>query len=354
MTGKYLNRLLLSSLIGITVLSGLSAKEHDEKKTDLNTKFYFKTDQDRAVSEYFALGAELELHFDVSDQWELEMEVDAATDKIQLEEIWGKVKLAPASVKFGMFENDLTLDDRLSSTEYLFSTDSIIRKRLEYMGWYSPAATGVLARRNYKDGELPFSGYAHVMFQPSGREVQADLGLYYPYGGEDTWLGISGAYYPFFIHSNWIGSDNSYTQDHNFLIQAAVADFSDEALFIYKGDITLGNNLIDPVGFIHYPGEEGVSWFLGSDLFAGLPLISGDFVWTPALNASFLIHDLSTPEAWSSSIRMGSRLAWNEMFFIHVDTGLEIDTRYDSDADQNQKLVTGLEVLWGIKIQVRL
>ena len=327
--------------------SSSKKKELEWDDLGLSAEFYFETDQDRVEEEYYKIGAELEFEFDAPRHWEMKLELDASMDMIEVEEVSGRWKGDNFRVKAGLFENEILLEDQLPGSFECFINDNLIKERMELNGWYSASSTGV---KIYED-----ANYAHLLFQPTGREMQADAGWYYPFAGKDTYLGASAVYYNYLVHRLWVGGEG-YTNDHNFLISAAAADLSlNNKPFFYKLEVTGGNNLIDPIGFVHFPSAGDVNWFLGGDLLVGYPRGDGDFLWTPALNLSIIMQDITEyPEAWTSYLRMGHQLAWDDTFFIRLEAGLEIDTYYDTYEHADPTLVSGLEALWGVSVEIEL
>lgn len=330
-----------------TALSAQEAEIEEKKKVDLDIdpKFYFSMDQDLILERYQSIGAKIEIEFDTGDNWSYKIELDAAIDAVETHKIWAKYKADDYKVKIGMYKNEILLEDKFSHEFNSFVDDNLIQSRMDLNGWYSSSSQGF---EIYDD-----CNSARLLFQPTGREVQVGLGWYYPFAGEDSYLGLSAVYYNHTVHRLWV-DDEGFTNDHNFLASAAIADLSGNLPFFYKLDITLGNNLIDPIGFLHYPSEGDTSLFLGSDFMIGYPLGDEDFLWTPAFNASIILQDLEYHEAWASYLRMGHQLAWDETFYIRLEGGVEIDTVYDTYEHENPTLVTSLEALWGISIQVRL
>ena len=320
---------------------------------ELSSKFTVSTDNDVAPVDYAEVEGAFEGRFKVKKGWVVNVEVELSQEEIEAEAIWTRYKVEDWKFQLGMFENELLLEDRFSRKTVPFFTDNLVHQRLEYMGWYSTdRALGIRAEREYKKGRIPLSAFAHVLFQPAGREMQVDTGAWYPWRGENSWAGISAAWYPYYIHNSWVGTESSYAEDHNFLFQAVLADFSGPVL--YKADITVGNNLIDPVGFIHYPSEGEPSWFAGSDLMAAWPRPMGEeFVWTPGLNIGALINSLEIPEAWTFSARTGQLLAWDKTFYLHLELGAELPTCYSSDYGEDRELETSMELLWGVSFQIR-
>ncbi|QEN06999.1 hypothetical protein EXM22_02985 [Oceanispirochaeta crateris] len=347
-----MNKIIWTLILCTFSISLISAKDDFFDLWEPEGNFYIESDYETAPTDYLELGFKMDNRFEITDAWEIGLEVDFKTDEVETDEVWVRFRQDRQRYQLGMFKNEILLEDQFSSKQVPFNLDSLIKNRLDEMGWYTSRALGFKAYQNYKEGTLPVSAYGHIFFQPSGREVQVNTGLFYPYKGEDSWVGITAAYYPYFIHKNWVGTASSHTQDHNFLFQAAIADMSGKGLFIYKGDVTLGNNLIDPVGYIHFPGEGEPSWFMGADILLAYPLKYDDFVWTPGLNTGFLIHSLDQMESWTASVRTGQLLAWDKTFFLHLEGGTDILTNYNSDGGESV-LQTGLEIIWGISFEIR-
>jgi hypothetical protein len=113
-------------------------------------------------------------------------------------------------------------------------------------------------------------------------------------------------------------------------------------------ELTIANNLIDPVGYVHFPGDGEPSWFFGSHAYAGYPVGDEKFVWTPGLTSSFIIYELDIPEANSVGIRLGNKLEWDNIVSLNMELGLGINTYYSPN------LITALEPLWNITLQVHL
>ncbi|MDC7234660.1 MAG: hypothetical protein PQJ58_15620 [Spirochaetales bacterium] len=345
-------RNLIALLFLVLPLLNLTADQKITDKISLDTEFYFRTNDQIAYTDYFKLGVELDGRFEPSDNWELGLKIDAAYDRVNAEDIWLRYKgSGRMRYQLGLFENEILLEDQFSSIDVPFRTDALIRRHMDYSGWYSSRATGLKVYRNFKEETLPLSTFAHLFFHPGGREVQLNTGAYYPFGQkEDRWIGFSGAWYPYIVHNNWIGQEKTYAQDNNFIFQGVIADTGGD--IIYRGSVTTGSNLVDPVGITHLPGNGEPSWFAGADLMAGLNIGDKKFRWIPGLEASWLTYDLNTPDCWRLDLRTGQQLAWDKTFYLHLEGGLGILTNYSDGAQEI--LQTALEGLWGISLQVRL
>ena len=335
-------------------VSLLSAKNTLLEDLDLSVRFYMDTDNETAPVNYFNLGLKLKGQFEVNENWLIGSYLDVAYDKIRADELWVRYSFGRERIQLGQFENEILLEDQFSSVDTPFYRSSLTRGYLKYSGWYSKKAAGVKYYRNYnKKTLIPLSAFTHVFFSPSGREVQANLGLFYPFAGEDSWIGFSAAYYPYWIHNSWVGQSSSYAQDNNYLFQAVVADMSGRHRVMYNGNITVGSNLIDPVGIIHFPGAGEPSWFLSGDMMTAMSFGDKAFSWMPGLSAGFLIYDLNNSEAWTFSGRTGHLLSWQKDFFLHLEGGLNVITK-NGIVSGSSNLQTALEWVWGVKFQVRI
>ncbi len=218
------------------------------KDLTLDTKFYFDIDQDRIFEDYFALGCDTALTYEVKDDWDFQIGVDIGTDAIRLEEVWGKYDFGSWNIKVGLFDSWLLLDDILTSKQNIVGESNPIRERLADMGWYTSGAVGARYYRKYKGKDEPISGQVHLYFQPSAREVQIDGAFLWAFAGEDTYVGVTASYYPYWYHEYRL---HTYTHDNNFLFNIVAADYSKRRGLMYKFETTLANNLVDPIGYVH-------------------------------------------------------------------------------------------------------
>ena len=317
------------------------------KGLDLETKIRFRTDQDRIENEYFDLDAKLELKYETEEDWDFRIETKLDRDSIRLSELWGRYALESWRIKAGMFENNLLMDDLLSRERGLFSSDNIVSERLRYMGWYSSRATGVSFYTDAKDGERDFGFSSHAFFHPSSAELQVDVGGYWAYAGEGSFLGGIAAYYPFLMHDLWYGK-TSYVQKHNFLLSVHAADFRRGHPVVFKAEVVAASNLIDPVGFIHFPSNGDGSWFFGTNAFIGFPLAGESLVVTPGLRASYLMHSLGEPRSNDMEFVVSGTFEWHEFLTLNGGVGLGTSTYYDAE------WVTALELLWTVEVTVRI
>ena len=126
-------------------------------------------------------------------------------------------------------------------------------------------------------------------------------------------------------------------------------DYSDHHMFIYKVELTCANNLVDPVGYTHYPGESEAGWFMASSVFGGYPISGENLIWTPGLNLSYYVHDVRLPESHSFSMATNQSFEWSDTVFLVLNVGLDFRTYY-----YKTDFITSKKLLWGMEFQVRI
>lgn len=348
--------LVMIFLLGLS--PSLSAYEEISENIECGSLFYFKTDQDRIDEEYYSLGSKLKFQMKPMKYWKMKLEIDAGTDAVRVDEIYARYKKGKNKIKLGTFENSLLVDDFFNSREYPFASDGYVRNRLDDMGWYSSNSLGVQHFQMISGQKGDWGHVGELVYSANSSEMKITVGMGYSQGGDDSVMGVIFSYYPHFIHDLWGDSsfslsssahDNGYYEDHYFLINAFIGDMTETRKLIYKIEYTTGNNLNDPVGYIQYPGDGGISWFFASDFFAAYIMDKGDVQWTPAVNLSYYIHDLSVAESNTVTVRLGNRLNWDDTAYLHFDLGVEIDSYYEGDSSSD--LITCLGALCGISLQ---
>ena len=131
------------------------------------------------------------------------------------------------------------------------------------------------------------------------------------------------------------------------LLNLICADY--EHKIIYGTELTLGSNLIDPLGITHTPGTGDRSFFFGGDTHVGYRFDFGKLQWTPALRFSILFPELTAMECQQIEIKLGNLLRILKRVYLHADFGLSINTQYSGDT-----LYTNLEFLWAFNITVKI
>ncbi len=332
-------------LIFLVLSASLTAKETLSENLEMDGEFVLETDQERVVNDYYKLALDLDFLYDAPKKWKIGLDMELAPDQIEVEELWVRKKWKNRTMRLGSFENNLLLEQKMSGKFYPYVSDSLLLNRLEEMGWLSDRTAGISYSTDISR--------AHLFFQPSGREAQFNGEFYYPILGEDSYLGGTLGYYNYASHRIWIG-DNSYTQDHNFLISLALGDEREEKKIHYRLEGLLAQNLIDPVGYIHFPGEGEVSFFTGGDLTLSYRIAIRELLWIPSLDCAFLLPDLNHPEAWNALFRTGQLWGWDDTFFLRLEWGVALHTYYEEYDRDDPELLTTPEVVWGVSFQIRL
>jgi hypothetical protein len=132
---------------------------------------------------------------------------------------------------------------------------------------------------------------------------------------------------------------------HNFSADLVFSNYEND--FLYGVEVTGGSNLIDPIGFVHFPSGGDYTVFLGADLHAGYRFRFADINWIPALRLSVLFPNAEVMECQEMEFILGNTLVYNDVVFLYLDAGLRINTFYQSDT-----LYTQLEMIWGIRLAV--
>lgn len=341
-----LKKHLLVLIWTLGFLSNLDADTEIAENLSLGTDFYASTDQDRIQEDYYSMGAVLRLNYTLLEHSKFQLEIDAGIDIVRLTEIWGQVQIKNWRLKTGIFENSLLLGDALPFRDSMYGNRNPVRERLDDMGWYSSGALGIHFSRT-AESSFPWNIWTHYLFVPSSREMQINGGVLWEYNENSSALGITLSYFPFFIHRLY-HAETFYPNANNFFVNAVVGDLLNTHRFVYKFELTFANNLVDPIGYVHFPGSAEASWLWGTTFYGGFPVTKGQLVWTPGLGFAFLIHELSIPESNSLTVTIENSLEWNNLLFLNTNFGLGFNSYYDPN------LITALELLWAIEIQVRI
>ncbi|OQY33754.1 MAG: hypothetical protein B6241_06785 [Spirochaetaceae bacterium 4572_59] len=355
-----LKRDCFGALIFLLAFNPVFIYGSDDKKEDSSSVdpiFYLKTDQDQMQEEYYSIGAKVKLKSEADKHWKFRMELDAGTDVIRVDEVWGRYKKSDKIIKFGVFENSLLVDDYFNSRERLFALDGYVRSRLNEMGCYTTNSLGVRYSNIREENGLDSGGYLEGFFNSSSFELFLNGAIAAVFGERADFLGISFSYYPYFIHHHFESSDTlsmistpegGFYRDNYGILNLFFGNMENNKKWSYKVEYSIGTNLYDPIGYTHYLGEGAMSWFSGLDAFVGYTVKTKDTDWTPALNISLYIHDISEYKARTLSCKIGNRLILDDHFYLHVDLGTDIHSYY---ADSNSKIETGLEAVCGLSLQ---
>ena len=130
---------------------------------------------------------------------------------------------------------------------------------------------------------------------------------------------------------------------HNFLIDLICGDYEHD--FQFGLELTGGSNLIDPIGYLHFPSNGDCSFFGGGDIHVGYKFDFQAWVWNPALRYSILFQDISVPECPQMEIILGNKFIFAKKAFLSVGGGIGIDSFYE-----NNELLTRLKWIWAAQI----
>lgn len=318
---------------------------YSETDFEIDLRASFGSNSEIAKTDYYLLTADLKFEFEFLDKFECELELETDRFEVEVEEITFKWKYSPyIYFLLGKFENALTLEEFIPTYKRPFATMSIVSDYVDELG-YINSNFGFKAYKNYRKNIIPISYLAEGLFNSSDIEPQFDIGFFYHFNGEKSYLGLLGSYMPFITHELWLEED-AETQTHNFLIDLIFADH--ERKVIYGTEFTIGSNLINPVGLIHTQPDGDLSFFMGADTYVGLHLKKNRFSYIPALRVSVLFPELTVMECQELEFLAGNLLIFSEKLFLHLDAGLGINTFY-----QDNTLYTQLEFLWAVNFTVK-
>ncbi len=116
--------------------------------------------------------------------------------------------------------------------------------------------------------------------------------------------------------------------------------------------MTLGSNLVSPVGLINYSPETEYPMFAGVDIHAGVRYyLSPKISWTPLVRLTSLHPEISEFECRDMDLVLGNRFGYGENLKLNIDGGLGFVTRYDTYGDNELKTKT--EIRWAVSLVVK-
>ncbi|MDC7241213.1 MAG: hypothetical protein PQJ50_12730 [Spirochaetales bacterium] len=350
----YMKRTVLLLFLTLTLLFPvfLSGKEKDGKDTRLGLLFYFHTDQAAEIKDYYTVGGKVKLKTEASDKLKFQFEVDINNSEIELDELWGQYDFGAPSLRFGLFENTILMEDSFNRRESVFANKNYLQERLHDMGWSTNDSVGLRLSEKSSKSKLGIDSSSELIYIPDSSGLMLTAGFSYPWAQKDSFLGLSVSYYPQTISGLWddapSASVDGFAGDQYIMGTVYFGDSTEKRKLIYKLEAAMGSNLSDPVEYTQYPGDGGCSWFLGANGWLGYIISLNKLDWTPGLNCSFQIHDLSAPEANTTTVKIGNRLNWKDDFYIHADAGVEINNYFEGE-DRN--IETKPDVLCAIRLQ---
>ena len=184
-----------------------SAGTYADDKYDIDLRATFGSNSEIATTDYYILNTDLAFEFNVLDNFELTLGLEADRFEVEVEEITFKWKFSPyIYFLLGKFENALTLDEFIPAHKRLFATMTLVSEYIDDLG-YINSNFGFRAYKNFRKNTMPFSYLAEALFNASDIEPQFDIGFIYHFDGEDSYLGLLVSYMPFIKHEFWLHRD---------------------------------------------------------------------------------------------------------------------------------------------------
>ncbi|MBN2444725.1 MAG: hypothetical protein JXJ04_25440 [Spirochaetales bacterium] len=332
--------LIMTSLIfSITLL-------HGEAKSKIEADFIIKAGDELEAVDYYTIKSDIELEFEPSDTIKCELELESDRFEVTADEI--SIAWSPhdyAKIKIGKFNPELTFEDYILNRKQLFTSKSIIADYIDYLG-YTISNIGGKFYKTYSKKTIPVSYFIHTAFNSTQFEPEVILGFFYHFNKSDSYLGLLGCYLPYFNHNLWLPPEIK-SQTNNFITNLIFSDYEND--FIYGIELSVGTNLLDPIGLLHFPGKGEYTLFGGADVHTGYKFHFSDINWIPAFRFSILYPNVEIIDCPGMEILAASTVSYDNILFLTLDSGLGINVFYD-----NEKLYTQLEFLWGIKLSVRI
>ncbi len=314
----------------------------------IKPEFELSTNDEMAKEDFYNLHGTMRFKFMPTDDIELVFKPELDKYEVDIDEISAKYTfLENHSIKGGKFENILTLDDYLGGFDRPFARKNLITREIKDQGYVSHAIGG---KYEYKDESKDgFGGFAHVIYIPSQFEPQLNCGFYWQDQREELLIGGFASYYPFINHENW-GTEHCKANRDNFIGDLVYSDYRSK--IIYGAELTLGSNLVNPVGHINYDPDTDHPAFAGADLHCGIRVNITDFIeWLPAIRGTMLIPEISEAKCNEFEVIWGNQFTYKEHVKLHLDTGLGIVTKYDTYGDDDLK--TKLEWRWAVSLVIK-
>ncbi len=246
------------------------------------------------------------------------------------------------SIKGGLFDSSLTMNDFLKKKSELFFYDSPGVRYIKESG-FTNIDTGIEYSNRHIFGDKTQLDAA-FFFNSGHNESQFFLTGYYNFTEGLDFIAFTVSYLPYVVHNVAFGGSSDEYNYNNFIFDLKYYHNIDR--FVWSCEANIGTNLIDPVGYLHFPGEDD-SWFASADASFGYNFRFDKFVYTPALRAGILCPDIKYIDENRRLELMLGNWFHGKYVFVHLDGGLRFDT-YKSGS-----LKTKVEPIWGINFCVK-
>jgi hypothetical protein len=321
---------------------------YSETKHSIDADFILSTGTDVISEGLFDIEVDVEFKFKMSDKLDAFLELETDLYEVESEDI--SLRWKPLNylwLKIGAFENNLVLDEYLSSFERLFAEDGLITETVGNIGYMSTTPSVKLYKNfnNKKQDAPPFSYLFTIKQQPNANYLQGDFGFIYHFQGENSYIGVLGSYSPHYQNST-IERKNS-TRSPAYLADLFLANH--ETKLKYGIEVTLGANVVSPVSVVSHPaGFDDSSHFLGFDLQLGYSMSFKKLTWTPAVRTSLLFPELERVKARQLDVIVGNRIQFSKNIKINLDAGVSTISDYLGESTEE-----GIEAIVEIRFEVR-
>ncbi len=346
----FLPLILFVTLFSLFISNGFvfgQDKNEEKQKLELpsiDMRFSLSLDHTTKFPEQFQrldiVSSELDIEFAVLKELKAVLEIEADRLEVEVDEIYFDWEAHDyVNISVGIFENALTIEEYIPAHKRMFGAKSLVAEYIDTLG-YARKDPGVRVYKAYKK-KIPFSYFGHLNYISSTPEVQFDVGFLYGFNKKDSYLGLLAGYLPYLVRSSDI--ERSATTRHNFMIDFVWSDYEND--FIHGLELTIGSNLMDPVGLIHTTSAGDRSYFFGGDLHLGYTFSHKKFDWIPALRFSVLLPDITVPEARQIEIRLGNLLRYGKNLFFHLDGGVTLSSTAGEDKPTRIEPIYALAVI---------
>lgn len=341
-----MKKLLIILAVLVTLSTSAYSQEiSDRIKFDAEVEFNLEDSDitgDKYYLEYDLVGTFTAEYF-MNDRFSTIISIDVDRNDVDPDEVSVLYSFDELSwIKGGIFQRDLYLNDFVKKRFEIFEMDSPGVEYMKKMGW-SSNDTGVrYLRDNFLTENLTLD--ATFFFNSAHNETQFILTGMYSFEPDRHFLALSASYLPYIVHHGAISATDEY-QYNNFLFDAKY--FLYTTSWVVTGEASLGTNLADPIGLLHFPGKEE-SFFAAADASLGYNISTSRFVYTPAFRAGILMPDIDKIEdSRRVELLLGNSFHGRNIF-MHLEGGFQFDT-YDNGSG----LETDVEPIWSINFCVK-
>ena len=339
-----MRKILIFLLLILISTDFIFAKEKERFSFDAEAEFKLD-DSDITGDKYYVeyeLEGELEAKCRFTDRLSATLAIELDRKDVDAEEISVTYLIDDfSSLRAGLFDSSLVMGDFVKKKKELFFYDSPGVRYVKESG-FTNLDTGIeYQNRHFIGDKIQLD--ASAFFNSSHNESQFFLTCYYNFMEGLDFIAFTISYLPFVVHNVALGGSSEYKYN-NFIFDLKY--YKNVERIVWSCEANIGTNLIDPVGYLHFPGEDD-SWFASADVAFGYNFPFENFTYTPAFRAGILCPDLKYVDENRRLELMLGNWFHGKYVFVHLDGGIRFDT-YKSDS-----LKTKVEPIWGINVCVK-